>query len=541
VGARHDLLLARFSSDGQLDASFGSGGLLTTTVESHSAAFALLQEPDGMLVVAGSSDPAPVNNQMGTTFLARYDADGRVDTSFGTEGTVVIGPGGVPGGAVAGALLQQPDGKLVVSVPSVPPRVVRVLPDGRLDATFGTGGTVATPRGTSATSLVLQPDGKLVVAGTSDPAPPNNFMPTAFLVRYRADGRVDTSFGTGGTATVAGVASSGRGLVLQPNGKLVVAGDHLHTSFPPLVDILLSRFQPDGRLDGTFGARGTASITVGGSSAFDTLLQQSDGRLVMASTHSPGPPATIFGSTNILLARYQALGCPSADPDPCLASLATFVTEVYQAAFARQPDAGEEAYWVDVLATAPAPDTVRGMLHAVFESSEFRQRPLNPWQYVEALYLAMLGREPASAEIDLCVQAVLDRVNTLLPGFVDSPEFQSLVPSCHDQVAVTRLVERLYQYALGRGGNPAGWTQAIITWCAVEEGVEDFLNSLEYLAEPRTLADHVTVLYRALLAREPEARGLAKGVEYLAGQLADFEAGIMANPEFEAHAYRLFP
>ena len=132
----------------------------------------------------------------------------------------------------------------------------------------------------------------------------------------------------------------------------------------------------------------------------------------------------------------------------------------------------------------------------------------------------MLGREPASAEIDLGVQAVLDRVNTLLPGFVDSPEFQRLVPSCQDQAAVTRLVGRLYQHALRRGGSPAGWTQAIITWCAVEEGVEDFLNSVEYLAVPRTLADHISVLYRALLAREPEVGGLAQGVEYLAGQLA---------------------
>ena len=76
---------------------------------------------------------------------------------------------------------------------------------------------------------------------------------------------------------------------------------------------------------------------------------------------------------------------------------------------------------------------------------------------------------------------------------------------------------------------------------AVEEGVEDFLNSVEYLAVPRTLADHVTALYRALLAREPEAGGLAKGVEYLAGQLTTLEDDIMGSPEFEARVYALFP
>ena len=299
--------------------------------------------------------------------------------------------------------------------------------------------------------------------------------------------------------------------------------------------MLLVRYPPDGRVDSAFGVGGLVITDVGGGETGRELVQQPDGKLVAAGTFSTS------NTTGILLARYQALGCPTADPGPCLAQLEDFVTDVYRAALARQPDAGEVDYRVDVLASEPTLDTVRGMLHAVFDGPEFRQRPVNPWQYVEALYLAMLGREPASAEIDLGVHAVPDRVNTLLPGLVDSPEFQRLVPSCQDQAAVTRLVGRLYKHALRRGGSPAEWTQAIITWCAVEEGVEDFLNSVEYLAVPRTLADHITVLYRALLAREPEAGGLAQGVEYLAGQLADLKDDIMASPEFEAHVYRLFP
>jgi hypothetical protein len=313
------------------------------------------------------------------------------------------------------------------------------------------------------------------------------------------------------------------------------AATHSVDTISAHLNMLLVRYLPDGRVDSAFGVGGLVITDVGGGETGRELVQQPDGKLVAAGTFSTS------NTTGILLARYQALGCPTADPGPCLAQLEDFVTDVYRAALARQPDAGEVDYWVDVLASEPTLDTVRGMLHAVFDGPEFRQRPVNPWQYVEALYLAMLGREPASAEIDLGVQAVLDRVNTLLPAFLDSPEFQRLVPSCQDQAAVTRLVERLYQHALRRGGSPAEWTQAIITWCAVEEGVEDFLNSLEYLAVPRTLADHVTVLYRALLAREPDAGGLAKGVEYLAGQLADLENDIMASPEFEAHIYRLFP
>ena len=199
---------------------------------------------------------------------------------------------------------------------------------------------------------------------------------------------------------------------------------------------------------------------------------------------------------------------------------------------------------MDVLTTEPTPDTVRGMLHVVFDGPEFRQRPVTPWQYVDALYQAMLGRAPDQGELDWWVQAVLDRVNTLLPAFIESSEFQRLVPSCQDQAAVTLLVGRLYQQVLRRVASPdelARWTQDIMTWCALNEVVEVFFTGLEYLSVPRTLADHVTVLYRALLAREPDTGGLAWGGEYLAGQLAALEDDLMASPEFEARVYALFP
>ncbi len=280
-------------------------------------------------------------------------------------------------------------------------------------------------------------------------------------------------------------------------------------------------------------------ITHAGSSELPSaLLQQPDGKLVAAGSFSARD------ATDNLLARYEALGCPAADPEPYLAQLETFVTDVYLAAFARQPSASEVAYWVDLLATEPTPDTVRGMLHVVFDGPEFRQRPVNPWQYVEALYQAILGRDPAPAELDWWVQAVLDHFNMLLPEFIDSPEFQHLVPDCQDLGAVTLLVGRLYQQVLKRvpsWDEVVWWTADIVTWCALQDAVEFFFNSLEYLSVPRTLADHVTVLYRGLLAREPDAGGLAWWMDDLAGQLTTPEDAVMASPEFEAHVYRLFP
>ena len=87
---------------------------------------------------------------------------------------------------------------------------------------------------------------------------------------------------------------------------------------------------------------------------------------------------------------------------------------------------------------------------------------------------------------------------------------------------MTLLVGRQYQQVLRQVASAeelAWWTQDIMTWCAVEDAVEVFFNSIEYLVGSRMLADHVTVLYRSLLAREPDAREQAWWVDDLAGQL----------------------
>jgi uncharacterized delta-60 repeat protein len=189
----------------------------------------------------------------------------------------------------------------LLSAMSVAPAVEAA---GELDPTFGTGGRVLTDvSGTGgsddAQALVIQPDGKIVVAGTSRGG---DFA----LARYNLDGSLDFSFGAGGrvlTDDVSGTGSfdQGRALALQADGKIVVAG---RSGF----DFALARYNPDGSLDASFGVGGRVRTDFTGTGTFEevanALAIQPDGKIVLAGTaDEPGPPDFEFA-----LARYNPDG-----------------------------------------------------------------------------------------------------------------------------------------------------------------------------------------------------------------------------------------
>ena len=148
-------------------------------------------------------------------------APGDLDPSFGNGGTVITSFGGAD---VASAVVIQPDGKLVVAgrtniAGNTVFALARYNPNGGLDPAFGTGGLVTTDFGSTdqAFAVALQADGKIVTAGRrgSD----------VIVARYNADGSQDTLFGSNGrVVTNFGATEQALALVLQPDGKIVVAG-----------------------------------------------------------------------------------------------------------------------------------------------------------------------------------------------------------------------------------------------------------------------------------------------------------------------------
>jgi uncharacterized delta-60 repeat protein len=260
------------------DTGFGNGGTVTTVLRLFpSGASALVLQPDGKLVAAGSGINGRNNHDLSEFELARYDKNGRLDRSFGNGGTLT-GIGNRASAQEYHALVLQPDGKLVAAADEYSGlELVRYDKNGRLDRSFGNGGTTPAIRDFEAWALVLQPDGKLVAAGVVGRGDHDWFA----LTRYDANGRLDRSFGNGGTVTTAiGKDSGASALVLQPDGKLVAAG----AGGPGESAIVVARYEANGRLDRSFGKRGAVTTAIGKNSYATALVLQPDGKLVAAGS-----------------------------------------------------------------------------------------------------------------------------------------------------------------------------------------------------------------------------------------------------------------
>jgi uncharacterized delta-60 repeat protein len=243
-------------------------------------------QSDGKIVVAGYSDTPGTGFDFATV---RYNADGTLDTSFGTGGFVIEDFSTLNDSAYSIAI--QSDGKIVAAGnASISGHsdfaVVRYNADGTPDTSFSGDGKVTTninSRDSDAGSMALQSDGKIVVAGgTSSITGPYDFS----LVRYNADGTPDTSFGTGGTVITALSADYdyASAMTLQSDGKIVAAGLSDISGF---ANVAVLRYNANGILDTSFSGDGIVTTKIGNWASFASAIAlQSDGKIVAAGAAS---------------------------------------------------------------------------------------------------------------------------------------------------------------------------------------------------------------------------------------------------------------
>ncbi len=253
--------------------------------------------------------------------VERLDADGAPDPTFGTGGVVTISQGvGTPD-----ALAVQPDGSTLVAGPiygvGYSFGVLRLLPNGAVDTSFGTNGTALLPvlasnalpiQGVS--SLAVTSDGHIIVAGVRMDGTIPFGVYDIVVARFDATGTLDTTFGTSGLATVpvpiGGFAvAEPLTIVIQPSGRIVVAGEAQagtadngqETVFVPVVVGLTA----SGTLDPTFGGPGTAGVVVLGAQfggvrgtnlTFDDMVMRPDGSLLLEATQYSATTQTLPGS-----------------------------------------------------------------------------------------------------------------------------------------------------------------------------------------------------------------------------------------------------
>jgi len=248
--------LERLNSNGSLDASFGNQGVVTTSFTATTAATQVVVQPDGKIVLAGDGG-VKGGQYYGAFELARYNADGSLDTSFGQQGKVTTFFGRFQ--VSTQALLLQANGELIVAgdIPLVGPQewlMARYNTNGRLDTTFGNKGIVTTPSGSngigsaSVDGAVLYPnagtpnDGKIAIVGTNA-----SLSSSPLLARFNTNGSLDTTFGSGGFVPLA---IGPFGVTFDSRGRFMVAG---------FGSVELERLNPDGTPDTTFGSGGVVT------------------------------------------------------------------------------------------------------------------------------------------------------------------------------------------------------------------------------------------------------------------------------------------
>jgi uncharacterized delta-60 repeat protein len=261
----HDFALARYNTDGSLDTSFdGDGKAVTDFRASNDFAMGVAIQADGRIVAVGPSSDG-VRDDFA---LARYNADGSLDTSFDGDGRVLTDFGGV-GDVVSGVANDKADG------------------------------------------LAIQSDGKIVAAGVADDGQSHQDFA---LARYNMDGSLDTGFdGDGRLVTdFGGGDGASAGVAIQADGTIVAAGHGSTTSDP--ANFELARYNTDGSLDTGFDGDGKLVTDFGGSDVALDMAIQADRKIAAAGSTSAGPTPL-----NFALARYNA----EADTTPPTITITT--------------------------------------------------------------------------------------------------------------------------------------------------------------------------------------------------------------------------
>lgn len=316
-----DFALARYNSDGSLDMTFGNNGKVITDFDAthRDQANALAIQSDGKIIAAGFTSFTGSDDNTDYAFaLARYNADGTLDSGFGNAGKVVTNIANPSGFNVyyresINAIAIQSDGRIVATgtaflniAQSMDFTTIRYNTDGSIDHSFGTNGTVFTnfinttpsEANDSAGEIFIQNNGNIIVAGRV-----HHLAFDYGIARYHSDGTPDLTFGQNGQVTTntlrqeSGNAGKETAMAVQSDGKIIIGGFTQTNTGNNL--FALTRLETNGNPDSTFGEGGKVSTNLSG--IVRSLKIQSDGKVIAAGTSADN-------SGDFRLARFNING-----------------------------------------------------------------------------------------------------------------------------------------------------------------------------------------------------------------------------------------
>lgn len=280
-GRSWDFLIVRFNEDGSIDSSFAQRGFMTKDFGKDDRAFDIAVQNDGKILVCGFAE------RFNWDFaISRFNNDGSIDTTFGEKGSLLLNIGTYNDVAFS-IKVQNDNKIIVCGwtyiFGSWDFALVRLNPDGSLDKTFGATGIVTTDyhrQYNTAHSVVIQSDGKYVAAGYTGKlgSPDTDIM----LVRYNTNGAIDHSFGDNGIVLSDYENTNDFAWVVKVDkyDKLVVGGN---TTINNLKILQVARFNSDGSLDRSFGRNGILVTQIAGlDEECRDLLIQPDGKILLA-------------------------------------------------------------------------------------------------------------------------------------------------------------------------------------------------------------------------------------------------------------------
>lgn len=314
VGSNPNDVMVRLNTNGSLDSSFGTNGVVSQDFGVLGPLMTVIVQPNQQILALASG--------FGGTAIGRFNTDGSLDTTFGTAGfaSIRLISNGV-GAMIPMAL--QPDGSIVIAGNSL---MARFTSSGQLDTTFGING-IAALTNSIATGITVQSDGSILVSTGIAPQPElfgAPLLPSPFaggISRYTGTGSLNTTYGIAGSSSCV---ASGAATALQSNGKLVVVGTATsgvavtQNGAENQMGFAAVRYNSNGAIDTTFnpggGIGGGGGVVTGFGSSFRFgspfgVAIQSNGEVVLGGAAGNGSEGgSQFTSASFGLTRYTSTG-----------------------------------------------------------------------------------------------------------------------------------------------------------------------------------------------------------------------------------------